>query len=82
MIHDPLCSHVVNRHPNDCFKCEIRGCECSLITKARADERERCIAEVEALGPLQQFTASRDEDGSPPARYESIDVAEALRNHQ
>lgn len=44
MTHDSMCCHVVNGHPDDCFKCEVRGCECALIARVRADEAPKAVA--------------------------------------
>lgn len=43
MTHDALCSHVRKGHGDDCLMCDIRGCECDLIAKVRADERQRNV---------------------------------------
>ena len=93
--HDPMCflSHPCDvvccdddgrhRYSQDnsvkCACCEV-VCECDFIAKVRADERSLCIAEVEALGPLQQFRTRKGEDGYPIEGYEIVDAAEALRS--
>ena len=59
--------------------CPEDDCECEIIAKVRADERSRCIAEVEALGPLQQFRKWTAEDGGPVWGHRNIDVSEVLQ---
>ena len=80
MTHDPLCLMSVDDEAYCCPDCEGYGCECDLIAKVRTDERSRCIAEVEALGPLQQFKGRKGEDGYLVEGYEIVDVADALRS--
>lgn len=77
MTHDPLC-------PTEqcCARDEEATrdlCQCIFIRRVRDDERNRCIAEVEALGPLQQFKKWTAADGHPAWSHETVDVSEALR---
>lgn len=75
MTHEPLCPKM----PEHVVIWTKDPCQCDLIAKIRADEREHCIAEVEALGPLQQFKTWDEENGCPLWGYHDVDVAEALR---
>ena len=79
MTHDPLCPCTPTG-----FDIPLRArdefCQCDLIAKVRSDERSRCIAEVEALGPLQQFRTQKGQDGYLIEGYEIVDAAEALRS--
>lgn len=90
MTHDPLCPIAGDCKDNAsglhwlirevfCEWCWDK-CQCDLIAKVRVDERNRCIAEVEALGPLYQFKKWIAEDGCPAFSQETVDVAEVLRS--
>ena len=79
MTHDPLCPYRPVKWHGWMQRDDEIPCRCGFIAKVRADERNRCIAEIEALGPLQQFKKWTAEDGSPIWGHETIDVSEALR---
>ena len=68
MTHDPLCP---NFHLEDDCTCEPRNgehdmkcacwdCECDIIAKVRADERQACIEIVQSVGADDQNNAGRN----------------------
>lgn len=48
MTHDPLCSLSEEDEAYCCPECDGYGCQCDLIAKVRADERQRAGARVAA----------------------------------
>lgn len=68
--HDPLCRNRWNT------KTEIGSCQCALIAKARADEREKIAKVIEAVREERWAEAmDKDDDIVPPGHEEGMEFA-------
>lgn len=81
MTHDPLCpcAPIDPIRPGSVHTSNSASCLCVLIAKVRAEERERSIEVIAALGPLSRFETCTTEDGYLFSGYVVVDVIPALR---